>query len=269
MNQAITAALLPDFWVIIPARYGSTRLSGKPLLDIHGKPMIWHVYQQAIASGAARVMIATDDDRIEKVAKDFGAEVYLTDNQHISGTDRVAEAAYLAGAMPETLIVNVQGDEPLIAPQLIQQTAIALAKKPEANIATLGEPIDQRAMLFNPHIVKIVLDAKGFALYFSRAPIAWVRSDFSWDQGVIREEKINTGHVRHLGIYAYRFDYLQYYTQLPICTLEQQESLEQLRVLFHGGRIYVELAQTQSSIGVDTEEDLMQVRRFLAKNEYF
>ncbi|OUD13867.1 3-deoxy-manno-octulosonate cytidylyltransferase [Thioflexithrix psekupsensis] len=269
MDQPIINTLLPDFWVIIPARYGSTRLPGKPLLDIHGKPMIWHVYQQAIASGAARVIIATDDDRIEKVAKAFGAEVYLTHHQHISGTDRVAEAAYLAGAMPDTLIVNVQGDEPLIAPQLIQQVAVALAKKTEANMATLGEPIEQWAMLFNPHIVKIVLNAEGFALYFSRAPIAWVRSDFSWDKAMCKEEKINTGHVRHLGIYAYRFDYLQLYTQLPICTLEQQESLEQLRVLFHDGRIYVELAQAQSSIGVDTEEDLLQVRCFLARNKSF
>jgi 3-deoxy-manno-octulosonate cytidylyltransferase (CMP-KDO synthetase) len=266
MNLSKENVLLPDFWAIIPARYGSSRLPGKPLLEIEGKPMIWHVYQQACASGAARVIIATDDLRIESAAKAFGAEVYLTDTAHFSGTDRVAEAASLAGAMAETLIVNVQGDEPLIAPQLIQQTAYALAKKTEANIATLCEPIDNLAMLFNPNIVKIVRDVQGFALYFSRAPIAWVRSDFSQNMSVSSEQKINTGHVRHLGIYAYRFDYLQSYIQLPICTLEQQESLEQLRVLFHGGRIYVEPAQTHSSIGVDTHEDLIEVRRILAKN---
>jgi len=249
-----------DFWVIIPARYASTRLPAKPLLDINGQPMIWHVYQQACASGAARVMIATDDERIQTAAQHFGAEVWLTRADHESGTDRVAEVARLAGATPETIIVNLQGDEPLMPPSLIRQAALALAEQPEADIATLCEPITQRADIFNPNMVKVVRDQRGFALYFSRAPMPWLRGAFADESAVIPEGL----HFRHIGIYAYRGQYLQTCTQLAPCALEQGEALEQLRVLYHGGRILVATAETDAGIGVDTEADLQRVRAHLA-----
>jgi 3-deoxy-manno-octulosonate cytidylyltransferase (CMP-KDO synthetase) len=235
-------------------------LPGKPLLDIHGQPMIWHVHQQALASGAARVIIATDDQRIERAALAFNAEVMLTASTHLSGTDRVAEAARLAGATAETIIVNVQGDEPLMPPALIRQTATCLATQADADMATLCEPIQSRAQLFNPSVVKVVRDRNDFALYFSRAPIPWLRDTFNTDSTALPPAL----HFRHLGIYAYRGAYLQTCTQFPPCALEHGEALEQLRVLYQGGRLLVAEAETPAGLGVDTEADLQQVRAYLA-----
>jgi len=254
------------FWVVIPARYASSRLPGKPLCDIAGLPMIQHVYAKACASGASKVIIATDDKRIVATAEQFGATVCLTSPEHRSGTDRVAEAAQLYAAPAEMIIVNVQGDEPLIPPALIGQVAVALARTNDADMATLCEPIQTATALFNPNVVKVVCDAQGFALYFSRAPIPWQQGEFKATAPadyLLRPQL----HYRHLGIYAYRTHYLQHCTQLSPIALEQAESLEQLRVLFNGGRIYVEVANQPTGIGVDTPEDLAVVRNILANGE--
>ena len=249
----------PAFWVVIPARYASTRLPGKPLCDIGGKPMIQHVYERATASGAQRVIIATDDQRVETAAKTFGAEVWLTSEHHPSGSDRIAEVARRSGAAADTIIVNLQGDEPLMPPVLIRQTAQALADFPQAAAATLCQPLANRADIFNPHIVKVARDKDGFALYFSRAPIPWLREAFAGNQDLFTPPV----HARHLGLYAYRAAYLLRFTQLPPCPLEQQEALEQLRILYHGDKIYVAEACAEPGIGVDTPEDLATVRTII------
>jgi len=245
------------FWVVIPARYASSRLRGKPLCDIAGYPMFWHVYQNAVASGASQVIVATDDERIYHVAQQMSAEVCMTASTHRSGTDRVAEAVQHYNIPSDAIVVNVQGDEPLLPPVLIRQVAQALQHQTTAQVATLCEPITTREEVFNPHIVKVVLDKQGFALYFSRAPIPWQREAFA-------ETTLQSGfHFRHVGIYAYRVKDLLHNTQLPPCPLEQIEALEQLRVLFNGGRIYVEQAVLKAGIGVDTPEDLATVQQLM------
>jgi 3-deoxy-manno-octulosonate cytidylyltransferase (CMP-KDO synthetase) len=241
-----------QFWVIIPARYASTRFPGKLLYDLAGQPIIQHVYRHACDSGASQVIIATDDFRIAEVGQAFGATVCMTALTHQSGTDRVAEAARQHGATPDTLIVNVQGDEPLLSPILIRQVAEALHHNPTAAMATLCEPITTIEDILNPNIVKVVRNHAGFALYFSRAPIPYMRDGF---------DAHAPQHARHLGIYAYRAQYLWHYTQLAPDALERAEMLEQLRVLAAGDAIYVEMAATASGIGIDTAEDLEKVRR--------
>ncbi|MEZ5673211.1 MAG: 3-deoxy-manno-octulosonate cytidylyltransferase [Thiotrichaceae bacterium] len=235
----------------------STRFPGKLLYDLAGQPIIQHVYRHACESGATQVIVATDDSRIAEVAQAFGATVCMTAVTHQSGTDRVAEAARHHGATPNTIIVNVQGDEPLLHPTLIHQVAEALNKNPHADIATLCEPIATTADILNPNIVKVVRDHAGCALYFSRAPIPYIRDGFEAPHAV--------QHARHLGIYAYHAEYLWYYTQLKPCALEQAEMLEQLRVLATGGKIYVEMATVASGIGIDTAEDLDKVRHLFAQ----
>lgn len=252
-----------SFSVIIPARYASSRLPAKALADIAGKPMIWYVYQNALQSGAARVVIATDDARIADVAHAFGATVCMTANTHQSGTDRVAEAARLLGLVGEDVLVNVQGDEPLLPASLIRQVAETLINQPIANMATACESITEWASVFNPNIVKVVLDKQNFALYFSRAPIPFWRDGFPLNSAV----PITAHYYRHIGVYAYRAAYLQDYTQLPVCALEQVEALEQLRVLFNGGKICVTQALCSIGIGVDTEEDLQKVRLFFTNRK--
>jgi len=247
------------FYVVIPARYASTRLPGKPLLDIGGRPMLQHVFERAQHSGAARVLIATDDPRIEQIAQAFGAEVWMTDAQHPSGTDRVAEVVRRCQLPEDALIVNVQGDEPCIPPPLIAQVAQALSHQPQAAIATLCEPIQDTTSLFDPNVVKVVRDQAGFALYFSRAPIPWVRDTFQ-SQPKLQGSAGQAGHFRHIGLYAYRAAFLQQLTQMPIAPLESDEALEQLRVLYQGHKIYVAQACVPPGIGVDTAEDLIRVR---------
>jgi 3-deoxy-manno-octulosonate cytidylyltransferase (CMP-KDO synthetase) len=248
------------FTVVIPARYASSRLPGKPLQDIAGKPMIQHVWEQAGKSSARQVVVATDDARIVEACRGFGAEVLLTRIDHNSGTDRLAEVAAVLGLAPDAIVVNVQGDEPLIPPAIIDQVAANLAANPQAAIATLAEPIDDVAALFNPNVVKVASDRNGLALTFSRAPLPWARDAFA----VSREQlPANVPYRRHIGIYAYRAQFLHDFVAWGPCWLEDAECLEQLRALWHGVRIHVADALQRPPAGVDTREDLERVRRLL------
>ncbi|WP_017937806.1 3-deoxy-manno-octulosonate cytidylyltransferase [Zestomonas thermotolerans] len=248
------------FTVVIPARYASTRLPGKPLQDIAGKPMVRHVWEQARKSRAERVVIATDDARIVEACQAFGAEVLLTREDHNSGTDRLAEVASRLELPGDAIVVNVQGDEPLIPPAIIDQVAANLATHPEAGIATLAEPIEEVAALFNPNVVKVVTDRNGLALTFSRAPLPWARDAFAASR-----DQLPAGipYRRHIGIYAYRAQFLHDFVAWGACWLESCESLEQLRALWHGVRIHVADALEAPPTGVDTAEDLERVRRLL------
>lgn len=255
-----------SFIVIIPARYASSRLPGKPLLDIAGKPMIHHVYERACESGAERIIIATDDDRIEAVAQSFGAEVCMTSTAHLSGTDRLQEVAAHYDFDQEEIIVNVQGDEPLIPPQNIAQVAHLLGGESETVMATLCEPICDAKVLLNPNVVKVVSDSQDYALYFSRAPIPWARDEFAGGK-VLRDgtaEIPKHDYLRHIGIYAYRAGFLHQFVKWPQAPLEKSESLEQLRALWNGERIKIARAIQPPPAGVDTEEDLFRVREILS-----
>ncbi|QCF26311.1 3-deoxy-manno-octulosonate cytidylyltransferase [Hydrocarboniclastica marina] len=248
-----------SFVVVIPARYASTRLPGKPLIDIVGKPMIEHVYDRACASKASRVVIATDDRRIEKAAHGFGAEVVMTAADHLSGTDRLEEVASLLGFAEDDIVVNVQGDEPLIPPGIINQVAANLNAHPEAGIATLCERIDDIEAVFNPNVVKVVFDSQGRAMYFSRAPIPWAREAFMSPEG--RESLPKDIHwYRHVGLYGYRVSLLRDFVSWEPAPPERSESLEQLRALWHGATIHVDIARHKPPAGVDTAEDLARVR---------
>jgi 3-deoxy-manno-octulosonate cytidylyltransferase (CMP-KDO synthetase) len=233
--------------IVIPARYASTRFPGKPLADLWGKPLIQHVYERAgQARAAGRVVIATDDRRIAAAAEGFGAEVVMTSRDHATGTDRVAEVA--AGAEAE-LVVNVQGDEPLIEPEAVDAAVAPLAADQSIPMGTLCCPLEEAEGLANPNVVKVVVDGEGFALYFSRLPIPFVRDPSS---GVTRQ--------RHIGLYVYRREFLLELASLPPTPLEQAERLEQLRALEHGHRIrVVEVARAWP--GVDTPGDLERVRQ--------
>ncbi|MDH4581778.1 3-deoxy-manno-octulosonate cytidylyltransferase [Pseudomonas sp. BN415] len=248
------------FTVVIPARYASTRLPGKPLQDIAGKPMIQHVWEQAKRSAAQRVVVATDDARIVDVCRAVGAEVLLTREDHNSGTDRLAEVASQLGLANDAIVVNVQGDEPLIPPAIIDQVAANLAAHPEAGIATLAEPIQDVQALFNPNVVKVAADLNGLALTFSRAPLPWARDAFASDRDQLPE---GVPYRRHIGIYAYRVGLLHDFVAWGPCWLENTECLEQLRALWHGVRIHVADAFEAPPTGVDTPEDLERVRRLL------
>jgi len=248
------------FIVIIPARYASERLPGKPLRKIGGKPMIQHVCERAVASGATEVVVATDDERIEKAVKLFGGDVCMTASSHRSGSERLAEVVALRSYADEQIVVNLQGDEPMMPPKLIHQVAQDLQAHLEADIATLYARIHCAAELFDPHIVKVVLDAEGYALYFSRAPVPWDRDTFAVTVEQLPE---NHEHYRHIGLYAYRAGYLKHYTSLPSSPLEQLESLEQLRVLWHGGRIHAAEAECSPGHGVDTLSDLEKTAKLL------
>jgi 3-deoxy-manno-octulosonate cytidylyltransferase (CMP-KDO synthetase) len=248
------------FTVVIPARFGSSRFPGKPLKLIAGKPMVQHVWEQARKSAAERVVVATDDARILEACRAFGAEVLMTRDDHNSGTDRLAEVAAQLGLASDAIVVNVQGDEPLIPPAVINQVAANLAAHAEAGIATLAEPIDDVEALFNPNVVKVVADLDGLALTFSRAPLPWARDDF-----VKTREALPVGvpYRRHIGIYAYRAGFLHDFVSWGPCWLENTEALEQLRALWHGVRIHVADAAETPPPGVDTPEDLERVRRLL------
>lgn len=247
------------FTVIIPARYSSSRLPGKPLADIAGHPMIRHVWDRAGESEAARVVIATDSEAVLECARGFGAQALMTDADHASGTDRLEEVVRELALPDEAIVVNVQGDEPLIPPSLINQVAATLEAHPDAAIATLCERITDAGNLFNPNVVKVVMDGAGRALYFSRAPIPWARGVFEEDgAGTVLPE--STTYYRHIGIYAYRVHLLHQFVQWSPAPPEQTESLEQLRALWHGARIQVAEAHETPPGGVDTPEDLERVR---------
>ncbi|MFM1897376.1 MAG: hypothetical protein RLZZ385_2450 [Pseudomonadota bacterium] len=241
-----------DFMVVIPARFGATRLPGKPLLDIGGKPMLQHVYERACRSQARAVVIATDDDRIRCAAEGFGAQVCMTSAAHRSGTDRIEEVARQLGLASDACVVNVQGDEPLLPAAAIDQVAANLVGCSDAGISTLCEPITRQEELDSPHAVKVVFDKQGFALYFSRAAIPHGCS-------------VQAGNAyRHIGIYGYRVSTLTRFVTWPPALLEVTEKLEQLRALVNGVRIHVAVTSHPIPAGVDTEEDLAAVRAYVA-----
>lgn len=252
-----TDASAPQFTVLVPARYASTRLPAKALADLGGRPMVVRVAERARASGAARVVIATDDLRIAEAASAHGAAAIMTDTGHPTGTDRLAEAAALLALRDDDIVVNVQGDEPLIDPALIRRVATTLAQRDDAAIATACHRIDDVGEVFNPNVVKVVFGARGDALYFSRAPIPFVRSAFS-----AMPPRLPAGApvYRHYGLYAYRVAFLRAFPGLPPAPIEAIEALEQLRALWHGYRIVVDVAQGAPAPGVDTPEDLARVR---------
>ncbi|GAB7197977.1 3-deoxy-manno-octulosonate cytidylyltransferase [Dickeya zeae] len=242
------------FTAIIPARYASTRLPGKPLADIHGKPMVVHVMERARESGASRVVVATDHADVARAIELAGGEVCLTSPDHNSGTERLAEVIDRYGFADDEIIVNVQGDEPLIPPVIIRQVADNLAGS-RAGMATLAVPITTCEEAFNPNAVKVVTDAEGYALYFSRATIPWERDRFAESR-----ETIGDHFLRHIGIYAYRAGFIRRYVGWEPSQLEKIEMLEQLRVLWYGEKIHVAVAKEVPSVGVDTPEDLARVR---------
>ena len=239
------------FHVVIPARYASTRFPGKPLADLAGKPMVVRVCERAARSGAAGVHVATDDKRIFDVVKAHGHRAIMTRAEHASGTDRLAEAAHKLKLAERDIVVNVQGDEPLIAPALIAQVARVLSSKRKASVSTACHAIHDEAALASPNVVKVVLDAEGYALYFSRARIPYPR-------------EAGAPCYRHAGIYGYRVGFLKKYARLKPAPLEKSEALEQLRVLWHGYRIAVAVSETEIPPGVDTPQDLEAVRRMIS-----
>ncbi|QIM65981.1 3-deoxy-manno-octulosonate cytidylyltransferase [Mannheimia granulomatis] len=250
-----------NFTVIIPARYASSRLPRKPLLDIAGKPMIQHVWEKAQLAGATRVIIATDHPEIEATAKTFGAEVCMTSDKHNSGTERLAEVIEKMNIHDDEIIVNIQGDEPLVPPVIVEQVARNLDAY-QVNMATLGVKLESREELFNPNAVKVVADCNGMALYFSRASIPFARDNFpNCDDEFVASQ----GYLRHIGIYAYRAGFVKQYVAWEPTTLEKLESLEQLRALWYGEKIHIELAKEAPQVGVDTPEDLERVRAILAR----
>jgi 3-deoxy-manno-octulosonate cytidylyltransferase (CMP-KDO synthetase) len=251
------------FHVVIPARIASTRLPGKPLLEIGGKPMVIRVAEQAARSGAQQIIIATDAAAIYDTAEQHGHLAAMTRVDHNSGTDRIAEVVAQYNWADDTIVVNVQGDEPLIPPELIRAVATHLQQHPECAIATACHAIHDEASLRNPNIVKTVLDKNGNALYFSRAPIPYPRDVFATQTKLPKELPV----LRHIGIYAYRASFLRTYSQLTPCALEQFEALEQLRALYHGYKIGVTIAAEAPPAGVDTQTDLEMARKSFAEQE--
>lgn len=256
-----------QFIVVIPARLASTRLPNKPLLDIAGKPMLQWVWERAQLSAASRVVVATDDARVADAVAAFGGEVCMTKATHESGTDRIQEVAEQLNLDDDQIIVNVQGDEPLIPPAVINQVAQNLASSERAGIATLAKPIRHREEVFNPNVVKVVVDNTLHALYFSRAPIPWDRE--AWNEHTLAtiardsDTKLASEWARHIGIYAYRVGFLHNFVRWPIGRLERLEKLEQLRALENGVAIHVDESWEEIPPGVDTAADLDRVRAIL------
>ncbi|MGJ7486965.1 3-deoxy-manno-octulosonate cytidylyltransferase [Variovorax sp. LT2P21] len=250
------------FTVLIPARLASTRLPDKPLADIGGVPMVVRVAQRALASGASRVVVAADDARIVDACAAHGIDALLTRTDHPSGSDRLAEACTWLALPDDAVVVNVQGDEPLIDPALIDAVAAELAAQPEAAMSTAAHAIDTSADFGNPNVVKVVLDARGFALYFSRAPIPWWRDGRASNDGPA--VPAGPAALRHIGIYGYRAGFIRQFPTLPPAPIETTEALEQLRALWHGFRIVVHISDHSPGPGVDTPEDLARVRALFA-----
>jgi 3-deoxy-manno-octulosonate cytidylyltransferase (CMP-KDO synthetase) len=246
----------PPFTVLIPARMASTRLPDKPLADIAGQPMVVRVAQRAKASSARRVVVAADSEAIVRACEAHGIEAVLTGAQHVSGSDRLAQACELLGLAGDDLVLNVQGDEPLIEPALIDSVACLLQSRPQASMSTAAHPIDSVGDFTNPNVVKVVLDAQGLALYFSRAPIAWWRDGFAGGIDALPQPR----PLRHIGIYGYRAGFLREFPRLAPAPIEAAEALEQLRALWHGYRIAVHVAACAPGAGVDTLQDLERVR---------
>ncbi len=255
---------MTDFIVVIPARYASSRLPGKPLLTLANKPMLQHTYNVALKAGAQKIIIATDDERIKIAAKNFDADVCMTSGTHQSGTDRLAEVMRLKSIDDEAIIVNLQGDEPLMPPELISQVANNLELNSAARISTLAIALESREEFMDPNCVKVVRDKNNFAQYFSRAAIPWDRTAMQdVDSNGLSDIIIP---LRHLGIYAYRASFLREFTELKPVALEQAEQLEQLRALWYGEKIHVDIAICKPGPGVDTPQDLARAEAcFLSK----
>jgi len=267
LTPAAPAAPSIPFIAVVPARLASTRLPNKPLADIDGKPMVVRTAERARASGASQVVVATDSAQVQSVVRAHGYDCVMTRPDHQSGTDRLAEVAAHFGWADEAVIVNVQGDEPLIDPALIQRVAAYLVQMTACSIATAAHPISDPADLFNPNVVKAVLDARGVALYFSRAPIPWSRDAYAadWpDVGALSTRLPPFPVYRHIGLYAYRAAFLRTYPSLAQAPIEQAEQLEQLRALWHGERIAVLVTDHAPAPGVDTAADLDKVRAIYA-----
>lgn len=254
---------MTDFRVVIPARYASSRLPGKPLADIGGVPMVVRVARQAERSGASAVVVATDDERVRDAVAAAGHAVQMTRVDHRSGSDRVMEVAEACGWPGDAVVVNVQGDEPLVPPGAIRQVADLLLRDPSAGVATLCEPIDHADRLFDPNVVKVVVGADGFARYFSRAPIPWARDAFPAAGAPPEALPANGVWYRHIGLYGYRLASLRRFVGLPEGSLERLEALEQLRLVEHGIGIRVAVTQHPVPGGVDTAADLERVREAL------
>lgn len=270
-NKPEGLAPIPDFHVLIPARLKSTRLPDKPLADIAGAPMVVRVAQQASMSGACSVTVAADDERILQACAKHQVKAILTDVNHASGSDRLAQACHVLGLPDKAIVVNVQGDEPLIDPQLIAACAHQLQNHPDCAMSTAAHAISQDEDYVNPNIVKVVCNAKGQALYFSRAPIPWWRNgnlatqDGKPHMPASTEPQGKQMFLHHIGIYGYRVAFLKRFPTLSVSPLEQLESLEQLRVLWHDERIAVYVAKAQPGAGVDTPADLERVRQVFAQ----
>ncbi len=250
--------------LVIPSRYASTRLPGKPLRLIAGKPMIQHVYERAQAAaqelGHKAIIVATDDERIQQVCEGFGAEVCMTSPDHETGSDRLAEVVEIKQWSDDTIVVNLQGDEPLTPIESLKQVAENLENNPEATMSTLSTTIQTQAEYNDPNVVKVVTDKQGLAMYFSRAPIPFHRDS-------LEENAISVSHYaqRHIGIYAYRAAYLKSFAKMDACQIEQLEKLEQLRAMWFGARIHVAVAEQVPGHGVDTEEDLIAVEKIISR----
>jgi 3-deoxy-manno-octulosonate cytidylyltransferase (CMP-KDO synthetase) len=249
-----------DYKIVIPARFGSSRLPGKPLINLAGKPMIQHVYERAQATGIEDIVIATDDVRIFDVAQGFGAQVLMTSVDHENGTDRIAEVAQKMKWLDSDVIVNLQGDEPLIPQALIELTAQGLLKNPQAGMSSLCAPIEHANDVFDPNVVKAVLDNNGFALYFSRAAIPWDRELYKNGQSEVTKQ---SAVYRHIGMYGYRVSFLKQYKNMEVTALERAESLEQLRALSYGIKIHMTVIDQPPGHGVDTSEDATRVEALL------
>ncbi|MDH5444661.1 MAG: 3-deoxy-manno-octulosonate cytidylyltransferase [Gammaproteobacteria bacterium] len=250
-----------QFHVIIPARYASTRLPGKPLRLLADKPIIQHVYEQASLSQASSVIIATDDERIQQTAEAFGAEVCMTSNQHSSGTERLAEVIEKKKLGDEAIIINLQGDEPMMPTACLDQVAELLQSNPECKMASLCELITNIEDVFDPNVVKVVLNKSHHAIYFSRAPIPWDRDVFATSDKKISSE-LSNNCFRHIGLYAYRAGFVKEYISMTTSPLEKLESLEQLRVLWHGFDIAMGVAIEPPGQGIDTEQDLLNAQNY-------
>lgn len=269
MSIAEPSPPAPPFWVLIPSRLASTRLPDKALADLAGLPMVVRVARQAMSSAAMHVVVATDHERIAQACVTHGVQAVMTDASHPSGSDRLAQASQLLDIPDDAIVVNVQGDEPLIAPALINQVASTLAAHPSCAMSTAAHPLTRWDEFLNPNVVKVVTDRHGIALYFSRAPIAWWRDGMSSGMSTPMHGDTRPPHtpLRHIGIYAYRAGFLKSIPSMDACTLENTEMLEQLRVLWHGERIAVHTSHTAPAAGVDTPDDLARVRALLASAE--
>ena len=251
---------MSDYKIVIPARYASSRLPGKPLIDLAGKPMIQHVYERALAAGVSEVVIATDDERIKLAAEAFGAEVVMTSLDHENGTERIAEVALIKGWADDVVIVNLQGDEPLIPRELIELTAKGLLDNPEAGMSSVCSPIHDVEEAFDPNAVKVVLDQRQFAMTFSRAPIPWDRDLYKQSRDTLTSRM---PVLRHIGMYGYRVSFLKAYQTMEPCALELTESLEQLRALWYGTKIHMSVIEQAPGHGIDTPADVERVTKLL------